>query len=102
MDVLREAEHSAITTEYPALLTDFLSMFSRAEGPQLLSMRPLNAALEHMGYLLEEYLPPVERPNHRDLSTAAYLQIAADFPADRIIVLDLHEFSTLVAAAMRD
>ena len=53
-----------------------------------------------MGYTLEEHLPSAERPNKRDLFTKTYLQIAVDMPPDRIIVLNLQEFSTLVAKAV--
>ena len=70
------------------------------EGPQLLHTRALLSALELMGYTLDEHLPSAERPYQRDLSTEAYLQIAADMPPDRIIVLNLQEFSTLVANAV--
>ncbi len=55
-----------------------------------------------MGYLLEERLPPAERPGKHNLSTAAYLQIAAEIPPDRIIVLNLEEFQRLVSATLTD
>ena len=72
------------------------------EGPPLLHTRALHAALEGMGYLLEERLLPAERPGQQDLSTAAYLQIAAEIPPDRIIVLNLEEFQRLVSATLID
>ena len=53
-----------------------------------------------MGYTLDEHLPSAQRPYQRNLSTEAYLQIAADMPPDRIIVLNLQESSTLVANAV--
>ena len=68
------------------------------EGPPLLHTRALHAALEGMGYLLEERLPPAERPSQHDHSTAAYLQIAAEIPPDHIIVLKLEEFQRLGSA----
>ena len=72
------------------------------EGPPLLHTGALHAALEGMGYLLEERLPPAERPGQHDLSTAAYLQIAAEIFPDRIIVLNLEEFKRLVSATLID
>ena len=72
------------------------------EGSPLLQTKALHAALEGMGYLLEERLPPAERPGQHDLSTAAYLQIAAEIPPDRIIVLNLEEFQRLVSATLID
>ena len=42
--------------------------------------------------MLEELLPPFERPGQHDISTAAYLQIAAEISPNRIIVLNLEEF----------
>ena len=55
-----------------------------------------------MGYLLEERLPPAERPGKHNLSTAAYLQIAAEIPFDRIIVFNLEEFKRLVSVTLID
>ena len=72
------------------------------EGSPLFHTRALHAALEGMGYLLEERLLPAERPGQQDLSTAAYLQIAAEIPPDRIIVLNLEEFQRLVSATLID
>ena len=72
------------------------------EGPPLLHTRALHAALEGIGYLHEERLPPAERPGQHDLSTVAYLQIAAEIPPDRIIVLNLEEFQRLVSATLTD
>ena len=79
-------------------------MFSTTqfEAPPLLHTMALLAALVGMSHLLEERLPPDERPAQQDLSTASYLQIAAKLPADRIIVLNLQEFSTLVSANVTD
>lgn len=65
------------------------------ESMPLLHTRALNAALENMGHVFKKRLPPAKRPWHHDLSIAAYLQIAADIPADRIIVLNLKEFQAL-------
>ena len=48
--------------------------------------------------MIEERLPPAERPGQHDLLTAAYLQIAAKIFPDRIIVLYLEEFQRLVSA----
>ena len=72
------------------------------EGPPVLHTRALHAALEGMGYLLEERLPPAERPGKHDLSTAAYLQSAADISPDRIIVFNLEDFQRLVSATLID
>ena len=72
------------------------------EGPPLLHTRALHVALEGMGYLLEERLPPAERPGQHDLSTAAYLQIAAEIPPNRIIVFNLEKFQRLVSATLID
>ena len=72
------------------------------EGPPLFHTRALHAALERMGYLLEERLPPAERPGQHDLSTAAYLQIAAEIPPNRIIVLNLEEVQRLVSATLTE
>ena len=72
------------------------------EGPPLLHTRALHADLEGMGYLLAERLPPAERPCQQDLSTAAYLQIAAEIPSDRIIVLNLEKFQRLASATLTD
>ena len=52
--------------------------------------------------MLEERLPPAERPGQHDLSTAAYLQIAAKIPPDRIIVLNLEKFQRLVFATYNE
>ena len=70
------------------------------EGAPLLHTKALHAALEGMGYQLEERLLPAERPGQHDLSTAAYLQIAAEIPPDFIIVLNLEEFKRLVSATL--
>lgn len=72
------------------------------EGPPLLHTRALLAAIEEMGHLLDERLPPAERPGQHDLSTIAYLKIAAELPPDRIIVLNLEKFSRLVSATATD
>ena len=72
------------------------------EGPPLLHTRALHAAFERMGYLLEERLPPAERPGQLDLSYAAYEQIAAEIPHDRIIVLNLEQFQRLTSATLID
>ena len=52
--------------------------------------------------MLEERLPPAERPGQHDLSTAAYLQIAAVIPPDSIIFLNLEEFQCLVSATLNE
>ena len=54
-----------------------------------------------MGHF-DKSLPPDERSGQHELSTTAYLQIAAELLADRIIVLSLQEFSALVSAAVTD
>ena len=68
----------------------------------MLHTRALHTAFEKMGYVLEERLPPTERPGQHDLSTAAYLQIAAEIPPDRIIVLNLEMFQRLVSATLTE
>ena len=55
-----------------------------------------------MGFTLDKHLPPAEQPSQRDLSTFAYLQIAAMVSPDHIIVLNLPEFSELVAEAVKE
>ena len=89
-------------TQYPPLYADFPRMFSTTqfEGPSLRHTRALLAALEAMGHLLERRLPLAERPGQHDLSTAAYLQIAAQLPADRVIVLNLQKLSTLISSTV--
>ena len=72
------------------------------EGPPLLYTRALHAALEEISYLLKERLPTAERPGQHDLSTASYIQIAAEIPPDRIIVLNLEKFQRLVSATLTD
>ena len=72
------------------------------EGPPILHTRALHAALEGMGYLLEEQLQPAKRPSKHDLSTASNLKIAADIPTDRIIVFNLEKFQRLVSATLTD
>ena len=62
------------------------------ESPFLLHIRALHAALKGTGYMLEERLPPAKRSRQHDLSTAAYLQIAAEISPDRIIVLNKQKF----------
>ena len=52
-----------------------------------------------MSYTIEEQ-PSAEHPYQRELSTEAYFQIAGDMPPKCIIVLNLKEFSTLVANAV--
>ena len=51
-----------------------------------------------MEYVFKERLQPTKRPEQHDLSTAAYLQIAAEIPPDRLIVFNLEEFQLLVSA----
>ena len=87
---------------FPPLVHDFLREFGSAHiiGPQLLHTRALHFALELMGYTLDEHRSSAERPYQRDLSTEAYLHIAADMPPDRIIVLNLQELRTLLANAV--
>ena len=75
---------------------------TQLEGPPLLHTRALHAALEGMGYVLEERVPPAERPWQHDLSTASYLQIAAEIPPHRIIVLNLEEFQRFVSATLNE
>ena len=55
-----------------------------------------------MGYLLEQRLSPAERPGQHDLSTAAYLQITAEIPPNRIIVFNLEKFQRIVSATLID
>ena len=87
---------------FPPLVPDFLREFGSVhiEGPQLLHTRALHSVFELMGYTLDEHFPSAERLYQRDLSTEAYIQIAVAMPPDRIIVLNLQEFSTLVANAV--
>ena len=88
---------------YPQTITDFLRGFatSQGEGSPFLHVRQLRTAISRMGFTLDEHLPAAEQPNQRDLSTFAYLQIAVEVPSDRIIVLNLPEFSDLVAEAVK-
>ena len=72
------------------------------EGLPLLSPRALHAALEGMGYVREKWLPPAERSEQHNLSTAAYLQIAAEIPPDRIIFLNLERFHRLLSATLNE
>ena len=65
-------------------------------------MRALYESIKHLGYEPDEWLPPAEHPDQRQLSDLAYLQIAMDLPSDNIIVLNLQEFSDLVTATIRD
>ena len=66
----------------------------------MLHTRALHSTFEGMVYVLEERLPPAERPGQHDLSTAAYLQIAAKIHLDRISVLNPEGFQRLVSATL--
>ena len=92
------------STAFPfAPLIDFQNFATmQFEGAPFVHTRALNAALEGMGYLLQTRLPHAERPCQHDLSTAAYLQIAAEIPPDRIMVFNLKEFQRLVSATLTD
>lgn len=52
--------------------------------------------------MLEERLPAAELPRQHDFSTGAYLQIAAEIPPNRIIVLTLEQFHRLVSAIISE
>ena len=52
--------------------------------------------------MLKEWLPPAERFGQHDLSTAAYLQIAAEISPDRIIVLNLEKFQRFVSSTLNE
>ena len=82
----------------------FLSRFTeRPDGvTNLLHLRTATSVIEKLGYTLEERLPPVERPNTRDLSVFAYLQIADNVPSEYLIPLDLNEFNELMNKVVRE
>ncbi len=67
------------------------------EGRPLVHTRALLALIEGMGYDLEEHLAHAERPGQLDLSVVAYLQIVSELPSDRVVVLNLQEFNSLVS-----
>ena len=75
-----EVFQTTATVNYPQSFTDFLRGFATSEGEgfPILHVRQRLAAISHMGFTLDEHLPVAERPKQRDLSTFAYLQIAAD------------------------
>lgn len=70
------------------------------EGPPLLHTWNLLAALDSMSHLVEERIPTGEQPGQHDFFTAMNHQIAAELPADRIIVLNLQDFSMLISAVV--
>ena len=90
------------STALPPLIDTQIFALMQFEGSPLLHIRALHTALEGMSYLLEDRLPTAERPSQHDLSTAEYLQIAAEIPPDRIIVQNLEEFQRLVTATLTD
>ena len=81
---------------------DWLNHFCRSgAGSKRLNTSALYESVQYLGYEPDEWLPQPEYPGQRQLSDLAFLQIAMDLPSD-IVVLNLKEFSDLVAAIMRD
>ncbi len=83
-------------------LQTFLNPFTDYSTPDinLLHLRAITSVFSKLGYTLEKYLPPVERPRLYDLSLFAYLQITEPLPSNNIIVLNLEEFNDLASKVL--
>ena len=66
----------------------------------VIDTRALLNKLDQLGYVLNENLPPQDRPDLQDMSLIAYLQVTQGV-SDRIAVLDLAEFNQLLMDSMQ-
>ena len=80
----------------------FLDQFELpSEGSTIvIDTRALLTGLDRLGYVLNEELPPQERPDQRNMSLLAYLQVTLGV-SDRIAVLDLAEFNQLLTESIQ-
>ena len=83
-------------------LQTFLNHFTDYSTPDinLLHLRAITSVFSKLGYTLEKYLPPVERPRLYDLSLFAYVDITKPLPSNNIIVLNLEEFNDLASKVL--